>query len=296
MGVGAVADAARLERTSVRRALGVLIDTGMAEVQGQAKAPHYALRRSHPLAPAITELFQAERQRAQAVFDGIREIAGHVSPQPVAVWLEGAAATETDEPGEPLVVRVVSSSGSLREAMDRLRESLAPLEQEFDVTIEVIGATPADLKSHSEEALGWGARLRSARSLAGLPPTAYLPNDQRRSSRVRAHADLDERGLAIAREIANRLRHDPSLVFRALDFVEHRLSNASPQERHDLEEWRRFLRTASPMRLRRFLVDRGERATRLRQTLPFLGVLSAEERETLLETGMAQEKDSGGRA
>jgi hypothetical protein len=36
-------------------------------------------------------------------------------------------------------------------------------------------------------------------------------------------------------------------------------------------------------RLRRFLVDSGERATRLRQTLPFVDALSNDERDAILK-------------
>jgi hypothetical protein len=61
------------------------------------------------------------------------------------------------------------------------------------------------------------------------------------------------------------------------------MAGASPQERHELDEWAHSLRTASPGRLRRLLVDPGERATRLRQTLPFLGILSPEERRTVMD-------------
>jgi hypothetical protein len=100
---------------------------------------------------------------------------------------------------------------------------------------------------------------------------------------VRRHADLDARGLGIARAIARQLRRDPALSARALACVEQRMASASPQERLELEEWAQLLRTASPARLRRFLVAPGERATRLRQTLPFLGILSPEERQTVLD-------------
>jgi hypothetical protein len=40
-----------------------------------------------------------------------------------------------------------------------------------------------------------------------------------------------------------------------------------------LVEWRQILRTQSPTRIRKLLVDPGERATRLRQTLPFLDAI-----------------------
>jgi hypothetical protein len=57
---------------------------------------------------------------------------------------------------------------------------------------------------------------------------------------------------------------------------------ASLAEQRELREWDRVLQTMSLARLRRFLTDRGERATRLRQTLPFLDALSSAERKALL--------------
>jgi hypothetical protein len=109
---------------------------------------------------------------------------------------------------------------------------------------------------------------------------------------VRRHADLDARALGIARAIARRLRHDPTLTKRALRFVEQRMAGASPQERHELDEWAHILRTASTARLRRLLVDPGERATRLRQTLPFLGILSPEQRRTVIDEASSDSPDA----
>ena len=298
MSVGVLAQRTRLDRSAARRALGALVDSGLVDARGAGRAPHYTLRHIHPLAPAITALFEAEHRRAEAVLDGIKEAVRQLSPPPTAVWLEGAAATDSDEPGEPILVRVVAPAPKLREAIDSLRQSLGPLEQAFDVTIELSGATPADLASRPASDQQWELRLRDARSLGGLPPTAFLPQAtattkaERPQGRVRTHANLDERGLAIAEAIARRLRRDPTLVARALEFVEHRLPSASARERHDLEEWAQLLRTASPARLRRFLVNRGELATRLRQTLPFLGVLTSAERKALLED-VAEDEPGG---
>lgn len=159
----------------------------------------------------------------------------------------------------------------------------------------MVGTTQADLASRREDDQGWENCLRSARSFVGLPPAAFLPQEQQARPQVRSHADLDARAHALAREIARRLKHDPELVGRALDFVENRLADASSGERQELEEWRQLLQTASPMRIRRFLVDPGERATRLRQTLPFVGMLTPAERNSLhaaAEQGMEAGSDA----
>lgn len=288
MTVGALAERARLDRVATRRTLHTLVDNGIVELRGEGRVPQYVLRATHPLLPAISALFDAERRRADELLEGIRAVVGGLAVPPVAIWIEGPVAAETDKPGDPVVVRVVDSARTLSDAVDYFRRALRPLEEKLDVTIEVTGATPADLTSRRAADSEWEERLRTARSVAGLPPASFLrqPSTKSRPD-VRKHADLDARGLAIAGAIAQRIKRDPKLIPRARAYVAKRMSEASPQERHDLEEWEQILRTTSPARLRRLLVDPGERATRLRQTLPFLGVLTPVEREAIVADATA---------
>ena len=79
---------------------------------------------------------------------------------------------------------------------------------------------------------------------------------------------------------------------RARAFITSRLTKAAPGEQRELREWDRILRTMSTARLRRFLVDPGERATRLRQTLPFVGALTAEERARVARKRIARARGS----
>jgi hypothetical protein len=128
-------------------------------------------------------------------------------------------------------------------------------------------------------------QLKQSIPLLSPPPSAFIDTGRasgRRKPAARlSHGDLDARALRIADEIAEAMKRDPRIAKRALDFIEKRLVDASPGERHELREWEHVLRTTSPQRLRSFLRDPGERATRLRQTLPFLAVLSDKERERL---------------
>ena len=75
----------------------------------------------------------------------------------------------------------------------------------------------------------------------------------------------------------------PSLVERAQRNLERRLRDASPGEHKVLEEWAQILRTTSLPRLRRFLVEDSERATRLRQSLPFVEAVTPQEIDEQLE-------------
>ena len=68
----------------------------------------------------------------------------------------------------------------------------------------------------------------------------------------------------------------------ALRQVAARAKTASPQERRELLEWERILATMSPARLERLLVEPSERATRQRQSLPALALLTPAERCAVL--------------
>jgi hypothetical protein len=234
------------------------------------------------LASPLANLFAAERARFESIIDGLRASVRRLEPPPRAAWIEGPVATESDKPADPVLVGVLDGADRVDQAVEQLRAAVAELELEHDVTIAIRSVTSADLAVLSANRQ---ADLEQTIPLLGPPPDALFA-DQRSEgagTRSRSHEDLDRRALAMARAISKRLSDDPSLIERAQRYVRRRLEKASPGERMDLREWERLLRTMSPPRLQRFLVDPGERATRLRQTLPFVDALSKEERDAILK-------------
>ena len=99
------------------------------------------------------------------------------------------------------------------------------------------------------------------------------------------HARLEERSLALHREIARRVRQDPGL----LTAVRERLGNDiksdrfSPSVTDAMQEWLDLLNANSLEHTLEWLVDPGENARRLRQSTPFAGILTQEERRRILE-------------
>jgi DNA-binding transcriptional ArsR family regulator len=296
-----------LQPTTVYRALVALEDAGIVEPAAGGAPARVALSTRHPLGPAIAALFAAERARADDLHEALQNLASSVKPPPVAVWLEGASSLpgqstsdeesrgrgSEDERSAALILDVVASGSSLDDTTQTLRESVEKIEHRFDVTIGVRGWTLPDLEALPKTER---ERLSLAIPLSGLPPSAALNRDAggRRGpgqTQLRAHADHDRRALALAAAIADKLARDPSLVERARAYIAKRTTGASSGERRELAEWDRLLRTASPARLRRFLVDPGERATRLRQTLPFLGLLTERERRQALVAASAETSD-----
>ena len=98
----------------------------------------------------------------------------------------------------------------------------------------------------------------------------------------RSHGQVDRRALALAHAIADRPPEDPELIPRAASYLRRRMERASDREKHDLSEWLHILEHKSASQVRRLLLEPGERATRLRQSLPFLEVLTETERNDIL--------------
>ncbi len=100
------------------------------------------------------------------------------------------------------------------------------------------------------------------------------------------HSRLDERSLALHRLIAEKVLADPALLDKARGNVRRwQESHANPSLA--LAEWERIL-TGPADQIARFLVERSEKATRLRQSSPFAGILTEPERLAIYESHSAR--------
>jgi hypothetical protein len=101
-----------------------------------------------------------------------------------------------------------------------------------------------------------------------------LPNPHQRADRV---------GLALARATAAKIRANPSLIDVARDNLEKWRSAQGGQLPAPLEEWERILRFLTASEVADFITSRTPKADRLRQSDPFPGVLTEQEREQVLQ-------------
>lgn len=282
-----LAESTGLHISGISRTVSHLEEFGIVDLVGVGSRRPVQLRRTHPLASALEALFHAESARFDTVVERLTDAAGRAEPLPRAAWLQGAVIEQRDELEDPLVVGVLCRAHDLDKTVASLESALGDLELEMDVTIEVRGRTEADLLAGTNKEL---TAIGQALPLLGPPPLAIINAASKsgaRTARPRrpfSHAELDARARDFAAAIARRLQTDPSLVARARTHIADRLPRASAGERRELREWDRILRTMSLPRLRRFLLDTGERATRLRQTFPFTGILTAKEQRELLAT------------
>jgi hypothetical protein len=96
------------------------------------------------------------------------------------------------------------------------------------------------------------------------------------------HSRLDERSLAMHQLIAAKVQADPALLDKARENVRRwQASDGSPKLA--LAEWEQILDGPSNQ-VAQFLAERSERATRLRQSSPFAGILTEAERRTIYES------------
>ena len=283
MSKAAIARRAALNPSGTARSVEHLTTLGIIESLGTGSRRLYQLRREQPLSSLLVHLFTAELELFEAVVDGIRAIVHRIKPPPRAAWIQGPVAAESDAPGDPIVVGILASAKSIDETAETLGAAVADLERTYDVSIPVHGLTSADIAALPEAAR---AQLEKTVPLLGPPPLELIRerHPDRSVNRSRSHEDLDRRALELARAVADRLSEDPTLIERAQRYVTRRLGRSSPRERQTYEEWDRVLRTMSISRLKRFLVEHSERATRLRQSLPFVDALSKGDRESLKES------------
>lgn len=96
------------------------------------------------------------------------------------------------------------------------------------------------------------------------------------------HNRLDERSLALHRRVAAKVLADPALLNKARANL-RRWQQMDGSPKLALAEWEQILR-GSTDQIAQFLTERSERATRLRQSSPFAGVLNEVERKAIYES------------
>jgi hypothetical protein len=105
------------------------------------------------------------------------------------------------------------------------------------------------------------------------------------------HSRLDERSLALHRLVAEKVLADPTLLDKARANV-RRWQESRDSQCLAFAEWEQIL--SGPVdEVAKFLVERSERATRLRQSSPFTGILTEAERLAVYESHSARTHHPG---
>jgi hypothetical protein len=96
------------------------------------------------------------------------------------------------------------------------------------------------------------------------------------------HGRLDERSLAMHELVAQKVQAVPALLDKARENI-RRWRETSRTPSRALAEWEQILSSPADQ-VTAFLVERSEKAARLRQSSPFCGILTEAERQAIYES------------
>ena len=279
-GKGDLARKSKLSQSGVRKALKDLGKLGIVEEIGITRGKPVRLRTEHTLSGALQELFRGERARFDHIVEALREMVLAVDPPPRSAWIQGPVATGGDKPGDPIVLGVLVSARHAASARGQLVSSLPGFVRDPDVQVVPRIWTSADLEASTDIE----KEMEGAILIIAPHPLQLLESriGNRQGTSSDSHAQKDRRSLALASAIADRISDDPELIARASSFVRQRMKRASVHEQQELGEWLDLLEHKSVNQVLYVLLDPGERSTRLRQSLPFLDVLTEAERNEIL--------------
>jgi hypothetical protein len=100
------------------------------------------------------------------------------------------------------------------------------------------------------------------------------------------HIRIEERSIALHRAVAERIRGNPKLMEEAIINLQRYLKQSLSDSRKPicpLVEWQELLENQPLKEILDFMVSDSERAIRLRQSSPFAGILTPQERWRIYE-------------
>ena len=250
------------------KALKRLVRSGFVIQVGGGRKRQYALRRDDKLVKALLDLFQTEANRYNTLIKSIKKIIEVPESPPRSVWIEKFPT----EPEDSLVLGVIHKTRHLNSYISKLSKELRVVEQNFDITIEVLGYTKADLPLLTSG---------ETKHLYGIPPFTDS-NTIELLSEIKKYEDVDDYLLKICHILSSLVKQDTSLIQRAKKHIQNLFKEEHGLATKDIEEWQAILESYSGRRLINFLVSRSQRATRLRQSCPFFAVLDKSEKSHLI--------------
>ena len=99
------------------------------------------------------------------------------------------------------------------------------------------------------------------------------------------HARLDDARLRYHVRVADMLMRDPEHVLGVARDNLDRWLTGDPASKPYYREWQARLHRLDPAQIAQLIVEDSERGRRVRQSSPFVGVLSQEERDDIFSSG-----------
>lgn len=270
--ISTLAREAGVNLRGLRAVLRLLERYGAVEI-GAGHGARVSLRPTWVLTSAVRGLFHAEATRWREALAAITALLDSLEPRVRGAWLAGPHAAATDGPLEPLVIVLWTTPAVLASQVAAVAAGLATLTATYDLPApEVIGRTDPELHAPAADdpAVSGPVLL-----LTGVLPPALRTVTGRPAA---SHADRETQAWQRAGAVATLLLREPTLLPRTTALLEQRVATAPVRQRALWQEWLTLVRTQPRARLAALLTRRDARMTRLRQSLPFLEVLTPTER------------------
>lgn len=166
-----IAARTRLARSNVWVGLTALVEAGVVSEAGAGRTRLYALRSGHPLAAAISALFERENDRFERILDSVREAARSREPGVLAVWIYGSVARGEDRPTSDLDIAVVTTEDRRGAIIDPMKEALHVSGEALGFRPSIVGITEQDVVRNVRDATPWWIEVaRDALALLGPRP------------------------------------------------------------------------------------------------------------------------------
>ncbi|MCC5927396.1 MAG: hypothetical protein JJU41_12635 [Bacteroidetes bacterium] len=267
-----------LDRTSISRQgvydiAGRLLETGVIEHVGVGRGQLLELRKEFPLTQVIKDLFVAEAERFENILGELRSIISSLEEQPDSAWIFGTAARFADSYGDPIQIALVGKLRSVDTVVNTLREFIVlnQIEKRFDLTLDVVGLTMADLEVKPDYF------TNEIIHLWGISPKDLMSTDEDRAGKITSHQQFDKRSYIYAKAWTALLRAHPSIIPKTILFLNKEIDQTTTGEKKELMEWKNLLENSSFQRLKKVIESDSEKSVRLRQSMPFWNVLREEE-------------------
>ncbi len=264
-----------LSKQGVYDTVSSLVESGLLTYNGRGRYQRIEVRTDFPLYNSIRQLFEAEKKRFENFQSELKDLADKLNPQPTSVWMFGSAAEGTDQYGDPVQLAIAGPLKKVDSIVEQFRSLILEkqIEQNVDVTVDIRGVTLADLETKPYLTKG------NLIIIYGVAPSTLLESYTGRLTPKFNHEYVDAYSIDQAENWVELIQQNPSIIGRAIEYLESKISNLSGGEKKELSEWLHILKSMPIQRLKKFLMSESERSVRLRQSMPFWPILNDSERK-----------------
>lgn len=154
MSGNAIARRLVLQQSAVRKALERLVARGVVSRVDVGRAASYTLdTRREIVRRLVLPAFRAEAALSERLRQALRRAAEQLHPAPVALVLYGSVARGARSPGDVDLLVVVQGKGDDEPVRSALLDAVRSIEIRFQVTVNPVVLTVADLQDRAADAL-----------------------------------------------------------------------------------------------------------------------------------------------